>query len=61
MAKSKTDAEVMEGLAADEEGNLGEIGGDPDMNMEQDHRVHVRATLQLSTTLRFLQGGSKVY
>jgi len=38
MAKSKTDAEVMEGLAADEEGDLGKIGGDPDVNMEQDHR-----------------------
>ena len=34
MAKSKTDAEVMEGLAADEEGDLGKIGGDPDVNME---------------------------
>jgi len=37
MAKSKTDAEVMEGLVADEEGDLGKIGGDPNVNMEQDH------------------------
>jgi len=33
----KPDAEVMEGFVADEEGDLGEIGGDPDVNMEQDH------------------------
>ena len=37
MAESKTDAEVMEGLAADGEGDLGKIGGDSDMNMEEDH------------------------
>lgn len=33
---TKNDAEIMEGLAADAEGDLGEIGGDDDTNMNED-------------------------
>ena len=32
----KNDAETIEGLAADAEGDLGEIGGDDDTNMNED-------------------------
>jgi len=32
----KNDAEIMKGLAADAEGDLGEIGGDDDTNMNED-------------------------
>ena len=33
---TKNDAEIIEGLAADAEGDLGEIGGDDDTNMNED-------------------------